>query len=255
MLPKLFHMKPEPAEPYTKLAPIYDYVMRHVDYPLWADYLTLLFKTAAVQVESILDIACGTGSLALELKKRGYRVSGLDYSPQMIAVAKAKRPDTHFWSGDMRNFACLTTFDAIVCLFDSINYLMHLNELGMVFKAVKDNLRKGGLFVFDLCTEKNSIKNFSNYYEKETKNNFSFSRRSYYDRKERIQYNDFKIGFRAEGWKKYQELHQQKIYKLQEVKAEISKSELTLRYLFSGFTLDEGSENSNRVHFVLQKLH
>jgi len=244
---------PERVPPYTKLAPIYDYVMRHVDYERWADYVTLIFKIVQVDVKTILDIACGTGTLIRKLRERGYKAMGFDLSHEMIAVAKKKNQDVPLWRGDMRCFTSKRRFDAVVCLFDSINYLMELKELGEVLRAVEEVLHKGGIFLFDISTERNSLKNFNNYYEKDRKEGFSYVRRSYYDSRESIQYNDFTISFQKEGWRKYREVHRQRVYSLREVEEEVNRSGLELKYVFEGFTFRGATENSYRAHFILQK--
>lgn len=244
---------PERVPPYTKLAPIYDYLMRHVDYQRWADYVSLIFKMVQVDVRTILDIACGTGTLIQRLRQRGYKAVGFDLSQEMISLAKRKNQGVPLWRGDMRCFASKRRFDAVVCLFDSINYLMNLKELGEVLRAVEEVLHKEGIFIFDISTEKNSLKNFNNYCEKDKKEGFCYIRRGYYDSRGGIQYNDFTIGFQEDGWRRYREVHRQRVYSLREVEEEVHRSGLGLRYVFEGFTFREATEDSYRAHFILQK--
>ena len=80
---------------YEALAGCYDAFTQDVEYVRWADYLTELFSKFNVQVEQILDLACGTGSLSVILAERGYEVIGVDASEDMLAVAHRTCPVHH----------------------------------------------------------------------------------------------------------------------------------------------------------------
>ena len=72
---------PVDTPPYSALAAIYDHVMRHVDYVAWCDYIERLWDRFCARPRTVLDLACGTGTVALELARRGYRLTGVDGSP------------------------------------------------------------------------------------------------------------------------------------------------------------------------------
>jgi SAM-dependent methyltransferase len=101
----------------------------------------------------ILDLACGTGRLAARLADRGFRVTGLDSSPQMLALARANAPGIDFVLADARSFVLHDAFDAAVSVYDSLNHIMTVAELREVFERVHAVLNPGGRFVFDLMTE------------------------------------------------------------------------------------------------------
>ena len=101
----------------------------------------------------VLDLCCGTGQLAAELSRQGYRTTGLDGSAAMIAIAKKNAPDADFVVQDARNIALPGTFAAVLSTFDSLNHVMSLDELEQVFRGVFTVLDAGGHFVFDLNME------------------------------------------------------------------------------------------------------
>lgn len=101
----------------------------------------------------VLDLACGTGQLAALLSERGFRVTGLDNSPQMLALARLRAPSADFVLADARTFALSETFDAVVSVYDSLNHIMSTAELHQVFKRVHAVLAPGARFIFDLNTE------------------------------------------------------------------------------------------------------
>ncbi|MFQ5754399.1 MAG: class I SAM-dependent DNA methyltransferase, partial [bacterium] len=155
------------VESYSQLAFIYDYLMRHVNYRRWAQYLSDLFLKADVLVNEILDISCGTGNLLLQLVDLDYKVAGFDESENMIKMARLKadkkRIKIPVWCGSMTKFAVQKEFHAVICTYDSINYCLDLEACISTFGHSSKALCPGGLFIFDVCTLKNSRKNFQNY--------------------------------------------------------------------------------------------
>lgn len=106
------------------------------------------------RVQRLLELACGTGTHALELEKLGYDIVATDYSADMIAQARRKAESLSskidFQEQDMSRLSVAgAPFDAVVCLFDSIGYVQTNEALREVFRGVYEHLRAGGLFVFE----------------------------------------------------------------------------------------------------------
>jgi SAM-dependent methyltransferase len=102
----------------------------------------------------VLDLACGTGSHALELAALGYEVVGVDYSEAMLRRASAKAVpgpgSARFEVGDMRALRLDgPPFDAVICLFDAIGYAQTNEALLATLRSVRAHLRPGGLFLFE----------------------------------------------------------------------------------------------------------
>ena len=75
---------------YSFLAGCYDQLTYDVDYAAWADYIEKHFQKRPLPGRTVLDLACGTGSLTWELALRGYELIGVDQSPEMLAEAAEK---------------------------------------------------------------------------------------------------------------------------------------------------------------------
>jgi len=101
----------------------------------------------------ILDLCCGTGQLARTLIARGYQVTGLDGSEEMVRLAGENAPAGEFIVDDARLFKLPGVYHGVVSTFDSLNHVMSLEELTSVFRNVYVALRDEGFFVFDLNME------------------------------------------------------------------------------------------------------
>jgi ubiquinone/menaquinone biosynthesis C-methylase UbiE len=244
-----------PQIPYQSLAPVYDYVMRHVDYDEWASFLHSIFLRYAPETKHLIDLACGTGNITNELEKIGYELIGVDSSESMISIAQQKTlvdgSNNEFLHRDIRELNGIGCFDGAVCVYDSLNYLLETSDIADVLAQVCDVLNPGSLFVFDVCTELNSIKHFSGLSDQEQGPGFQYKRKSYYDKESRLQYNEFDIMFDDDDTN-YHEEHVQRIYPLKDIEDEISTYNFTLLGVFDEFTFNTGSEDSNRVHYVVR---
>ncbi len=143
------------VSPYEELSQIYD-----EGWGFFAEsYFRLvkeLFRESFFRHRRILDVACGTGILALKLAQQGFSVVGLDSSPQMIALAQAKvKPglSLFFEVQDMKELNVKEPFDLIFCTFDSINYLLSESDVAHFLVRVNSALKLSGFFMFDSVTE------------------------------------------------------------------------------------------------------
>jgi SAM-dependent methyltransferase len=101
----------------------------------------------------ILDLCCGTGQMARALVLRGYDVTGLDSSSEMLRLAREKVPEANFIAGDARDFHLPAPFDAAISTFNSLAHIDAHSDLVRVFRNVRNALRPGAPFLFDLSME------------------------------------------------------------------------------------------------------
>lgn len=142
---------------YRILAPYYDEWNGEIDYAAWADHIERVFgRFGEPAVRSVLDLGSGTGSMTIELAKRGYDMIGVDLSPEMLTVARERAEesgasDRILWlCQDMTSFELYGTVDAVVSCLDSVNHLWRLSDLRKCFSLVHNYLIPNGLFLFDL---------------------------------------------------------------------------------------------------------
>jgi SAM-dependent methyltransferase len=100
---------------------------------------------------SLLELGCGTGAVLAGLAD-GLQVTGIDLSPQMLATATASLPGARLELADITEFSLGTTFDVVMCVFDTLNHLPTFDAWQAMFRQVDAHLAEGGLFIFDVNT-------------------------------------------------------------------------------------------------------
>ena len=142
---------------YEALARVYDRLNGEVDYAAIAAFYEDAFARYGVRPELVLDLGCGTGSMTLELSRRGYDMIGVDGSEEMLARAyermwREERTGILFLKQDMREFELYGTVGAVVSTLDCVNYLTGDGDLDKCFALVHNYLDPDGVFVFDVNT-------------------------------------------------------------------------------------------------------
>ena len=131
--------------PYSESAALYDRIYATKNYRAEADTIRALAPTAA---RTLLEVACGTGR-HLALLAEWFEVEGVDFSPDMIAVARARLPNTPLAVADMRTLALGRRFDMVTCLFSSIGYVRSVDELNTAVAAMAAHLSDGGILIVE----------------------------------------------------------------------------------------------------------
>ena len=141
---------------YSVFAQYYDELTSNVEYPKRAEYLLELMERLGHAPGLTLDLACGTGSLTLELYKRGVDIYGIDGSVEMLSEARTKcaeaGADILFLCQNMLSIDLYGTVDTALCTLDSLNHLKNGEELQRVFEKVSFFMNPGGYFLFDMNT-------------------------------------------------------------------------------------------------------
>jgi SAM-dependent methyltransferase len=137
-------------------APHYDDLYADKDYAAECDLIEELFQRCGQPpIESVLDLGCGTGGHAFPLAARGYQVTGVDLSPEMLREAERKLadhpkdPGPQFVLGDVRELDLSQQFDAALMMFAVLGYQASDADLQLALRSVRRHLRPGGLFVGD----------------------------------------------------------------------------------------------------------
>jgi len=142
---------------YDLIAPVYDEINEEIDYSAWADFIEKLVSLEyPKKPELVLDLGCGTGRMTVELAKRGYDMTGVDFSVEMLEVARERAEGAGLsreilWLfQDMSAFELYGTVDLTVSCLDCINHLTRVADVKKCFSLVHNYLSPDGLFIFDV---------------------------------------------------------------------------------------------------------
>ncbi len=140
---------------YDSLAPLYDQFTSDVDHEEFADFYENIWTQKKINVKTLLDLGCGTGTLTEIMAKRGYELISADSSAEMLSIAREKCSDLTgitpplFLCQSMTELDLYGTVDAAVSCLDAINYLEPA-ELPELFRLLHLFIEPGGSFIFDI---------------------------------------------------------------------------------------------------------
>lgn len=244
---------------YDLIAPIYDLENQSIDYELWADFFEKQFdKHLTVKPELVLDLGCGTGKMTLTLAKRGYDMTGVDYSSEMLDVARreetvANAPHPVLWlCQDMREFELYGTVDACVCCLDTINHITRTKDLKTIFSLVHNYLFPDGLFIFDINGKGKFERVYANeVYTYEGEDSFLIWENDY---RAHSGLCDFYITlFKKEEdgrYVRFDEMQTERAYSLKTIRKYLAETGFEYIGAYSDFDETQADDEDERIYFV-----
>ncbi len=242
---------------YNDFASVYDRLMSDCDYSARADYLLGLFRRNSSEPKLMLDLACGTGSLAIELIKRGVDVIGVDPSAEMLNIAQNKAAESKV------DLLCLCqsgaeldlfgTVDSAVCTMDSVNHITDFDELKSTFAKVSLFLEPDGLFIFDVNTAYKHEKVLAD-------NTFVIEDDEVYcvwQNMTQMPYTTVVLDFFLEQNGVYERFHEEfeeRAYPVDEIKSALNSAGLEIVEILGDMSLDSPDENCERMIIVTRKM-
>ena len=238
---------------YHALAGRYDAVMEHVDHAAWAALVERIWRRHGARPSRILETGAGTCRLAPHLLRGKRKLVASDLSPRMLAEGKGRIRDRV--AADFRRLPfCDGSFDAVLCLYDAVNYCLTLPDLRAFFSEAARVLLPGGTLVADVTTATNSRRHFMDATSHEELDGVQVVRHSWYEPVTRIQHNDFHF-FEPDGHGLYrlrQEEHRQRIWALVEFDQASARAGFAREGAWDD-DLEEATARSERIHLVFRK--
>lgn len=243
---------------YETFADYYDKLTANAEYTKRAEYILEVLNKHNHPAGLTLDLACGTGSLTLELKKLGVDIYGIDASADMLSVALQKASDAGeqilFLRQKMQNLDLYGTIDTCVCTLDSINHITDKSILQKAFDKISLFMNPGGIFMFDA----NTVYKHQNVL---SDNVFVFDTDEVYCVWQNTPMEDNTVGisldfFIPEGDTYYRvtESFAEKAYTVQELEDMLNTAGFELEAVYGDLTLCKASEDEQRLQFVARKI-
>lgn len=244
---------------YEYLAQCYDQFTEDVDYERWADYVERHFARSRLPIHTVLDLACGTGSLTRLLALRGYEMIGADISEEMLAQAAEKcrgagDPEPIFLHQAMEELDLYGTIDACVCCLDSVNYVTRSGKLARAFQRVHTFLMPGGLFLFDINTPDKLRGLDGQMFLDETEDAYCVWRAEYAPRRRICTYG-MDIFQRTEGdlWQRWEEVHEEFAYEPEELEQMLRQAGFRQIKQFGELRMRAPRAGEGRIFFAARK--
>ena len=141
---------------YHELAQSYDRLTNDVDYDATVEFYYDILAREGISPRTAVDLACGTGSVALRLAQRGLQVTAVDLSWEMLMVAQQKAAEAdvypQFVCQPLQQLRLPRGVDLAVCALDSIDYILDPEDCKKAIQRVYKALNPGGCFIFDVNT-------------------------------------------------------------------------------------------------------
>lgn len=243
-------------ESYTVLAEFYDQLTTDVPYLRWADYIEKQFTRCKAPIHTVVELGCGTGTLAAILAQRGYQVTAVDLSPDMLSVAAEKCDglDVQLVCQDMSKLALPYQADAVICCLDSLNYVTRPLLVQRTFQRVFSSLKPGGLFLFDVKTPLALEGADGQVYIDENEEVYCVWRGEYDKRRRICGYGIDLFALQDDGsWWRDGEYHEEYAYTMEELAAWLRDAGFFRIKQFGNLRLSAPKEDEERVFFVARK--
>lgn len=241
---------------YTSFAQVYDLFMDNVPYEQWGEYLDNLFKEYGIEDGLLLDLGCGTGKLTRYMSEKGYDMIGVDYSYEMLDIAREQSDESILYLlQDMREFELYGTVRGIYSACDSLNYILEEDELRQVFALANNYLDPGGLFVFDVNTPYKYRELLAENTFAENREEGSFIWENYFDEEEEINEYDLTLYIREEDgrFQRFEESHFQKSYDLETIKRLLEEAGMVFVAAYDAYTKEPVSKESEKILVIARE--
>ncbi|HOP06295.1 MAG TPA: class I SAM-dependent methyltransferase [candidate division Zixibacteria bacterium] len=251
------------ADPYQKLAIVYDLMSADRHSEQMTEYCRSIFNRLKIQPQRGLDLCCGTGTAIEIFTDWGITMSGLDGSSSMLAVAarKLKGRGVKLYHKRLPKFRLLdrdrpvpVTFDLVTSFYDSLNYIQTQKDLRATFRSVAEHLEPGGWFIFDMNTEAALTQIWGGQVYADAHEDIAWVWKNDYDAR-RHRATCQTTCFYREGthWARFDELHTERAYPNETIVKLLKATGFEVRGLYNCGTFRKPTRNCYRIAVVARK--
>ncbi|MCQ9210070.1 class I SAM-dependent DNA methyltransferase [Granulicatella seriolae] len=250
---------------YQTFAHVYDQVMDQEVYQSWIDFTrTSIEQYAKRPVENIMELACGSGKVAIDLSEQGFTLVGVDLSENMLAIAQEKAnrhgQEIAWVQADMRDLRDFDPVDLVTLYSDSLCYLTDFQDVKSVFASVVSILEEGGLFLFDVHSIYQMTQVFPGYQYSYTDEDLAFIWQSYeYDYPNSVEHvitmflADQEDESESPLYERFEEVHVERSFTIEEYKSALLEAGFTAVKVMADFGKSQLDDHTTRWFFICQK--
>ena len=239
---------------YQAFAELYDELMDDVDYESWADYYTRLLSIYGVRNGKICECACGTGGLTIPLYRRGFQMTGVDISREMLweAAQKSRKLGIAmpFVQQDMRALNLHRPMDAVLATCDGVNYLLTEEDLLSFFRAAHRAVKPGGALIFDVSTPHKLQHVLCSGLMAEDRENITYMWQNSWNERQRTVSLDlvFFVREKENQYRRSEEHQKQRAWDEKTLKENLWHAGFRAVSIYGDFTLNSSTDGNQRWH-------
>lgn len=244
--------------PYEVLAASYDRLTNDIPYEAVLAFYHQLLERYGCKPASAVDLACGTGSMAVLLAREGLSVLGVDRSEEMLTLAADKAAELdnppYFIRQRMEKLRLPLPVDLVVCCLDGVNYVTEPAALRECFARVFKALNPGGLFIFDINSEA-KLRGLDGQIFLDEDDELFCLWRAAFDDQTRICCYGMEI-FQKEGklWRRSREEHLEYAYRTEELTDWLREADFVRVEAYADRKLEPPAPDEQRIFFAAQKV-
>lgn len=245
---------------YEQFAYLYDELMKDAPYDQWVSFVMERLNEHDFKGKALLDLACGTGELSVRFASQGFAVTGVDLSPDMLSVARAKAEDQglsiSFFEQDMAELEGLGTFDVVGIFCDSLNYLRSEENVLNTFLGAAQSLNKGGILFFDVHSIFKITELFINQTFTLNDDHIAYIWDSFpgaYPNSVEHELSFFVLDSRDGKYNRIDELHEQRTFSIEQYSQWLEEAGLEILEITADFEKKPPQPRSERIFFMARK--
>ena len=242
---------------YEALAESYDRLTNDVDYEATVDFYMQILAREGLKPRTCVDLACGTGSVTAILAQRGYRVTGVDMSEEMLTVAAMKTQDLEprpmFSCQYLQELRLPRAVDMAVCALDSLDYILDPEDCKEAIRRAYKALNPGGIFIFDVNTPEKLRAMDDQVFLDEDDDVYCVWRGEFDEKNNICSYGMDLFQREGEVWHRSFEEHQEYAYSREQLTGFLKEAGFTHIEVYADRLFEVPREGEQRIYFKARK--
>ena len=242
---------------YHNLAASYDRLTNDVDYEATVAFYEEILKREGLAPRTVVDMACGTGSVSEILARKGYEVTGVDLSEEMLTEAMMKTMDMEnhpmFSCQNLRDLRLPRAVDMAVCALDSLDYITDPADCEAAIRRAYRVLNPGGIFIFDVNTPEKLRAMDGQMFIDEDDDVFCVWRGEFDEETNICSYGMDLFQREGEKWVRSFEEHQEYAYSREQLMGYLKKAGFTNIEVYADRLFEDPREGEQRIYFKARK--
>ena len=242
---------------YHNLAASYDRLTNDVDYSAIVAFYDAILEKEGIKPRTAIDLACGTGSVALLLAEKYQQVLGVDMSEEMLTVAQQRAVEAGgypmFICQKLQDLRLPKAVDLAVCALDGLDYILDPKDCENAICRVYKALNPGGIFIFDVNTPEKLRAMDGQVFLDEDEDVYCVWRGEFDEQTNICSYGMDLFQRHGDVWRRSFEEHQEYAYTVEQLTEFLRSAGFTHIRVYADGKLESPAAGEQRIYFSARK--